>query len=203
MRFPVLWEFPAALEMCLNLRRTALLLNARPQPGMGAAFLDSVSVDDYFGGVCAAELLLRDTQSRADLAVLTGPEADARSNARRDGFLSLAKNAAIICADGWFFEEGLRVAGEALRRGTQGIFCCNDRLAEAVIAHCKAHRTEPPRLVGFDDAPVAESLNLTTIAIPWEELTAEAMGSIKRRLNGDRSAARQLLVTPRPVIRKL
>jgi DNA-binding LacI/PurR family transcriptional regulator len=72
-----------------------------------------------------------------------------------------------------------------------------------VISHAQEHKRVCPRLVGFDDAPVAEELNLTTIAIPWDEVIGGAVEIIKRRLNGDTSAARQLIVTPRPVVRKL
>jgi DNA-binding LacI/PurR family transcriptional regulator len=83
------------------------------------------------------------------------------------------------------------------------LFCCNDRLAEAVIAHCRDREIEPPRIVGFDDAPVAEQLNLTTIAIPWAEMIACAADLIKQHLGGSRTASRQLIFTPRPVMRRL
>ena len=201
--FPVLWEFPAALSQCLATHRPALLLNERPQPGLDAGWIDSVSMNDFSGGVCAAQLLLRDAPNGARFALLSGPENDGRSRARRDGFLSLAKNAAVIRADSWFYEDGLRFAGEAVTRGADGVFCCNDRLAEAVLAFCSQRKIAAPPLIGFDDAPVAERLNLTTIAIPWDEMIAEAVGLIRRRLAGDHSAARQLIVTPAPVIRRL
>src|SRR5579871_6024762 len=58
-RFPVLWEAPGTLERCLRQHRAALLLNDRPPPGLSAAFLDSVSIDDFSGGASAAQLLLR------------------------------------------------------------------------------------------------------------------------------------------------
>jgi DNA-binding LacI/PurR family transcriptional regulator len=60
-----------------------------------------------------------------------------------------------------------------------------------------------PRIVGFDDAPIATKLSLSTIAIPWEELIADATDTITRRLSGDRSASRRRIVTPRPVVRTL
>lgn len=202
--FPVIWECPPAVETCIGQRRAGLLLNDRPQPGMGAAFLDSVSIDDYSGGACAAELLGGNgSRGKKRLAVLSGPSGDARSDARRDGFLSLVPHAAVVPAGSWYFEDGYKVAGAAVRAGSDGLFCCNDRLAEAVITHCRDHQVKPPRLVGFDDAPVAEQLNLTTIAIPWGELIAGAADLIKQHLNGSLTAARQLIFTPRPVMRKL
>jgi hypothetical protein len=207
--FPVMWECAPAVEGCVRARRAGLLLNDRPQPGLSAAYLDSISIDDFSGGVCAAELLggvnggENGRRARAKLAVLSGPAGDARSDERRDGFLSLIPNAAVVPAGSWFFEDGYRVAGEAVRLGRDGLFCCNDRLAEAVIAHCRDRPIKPPRLVGFDDAPVAEQLNLTTIAIPWAEMIAGAADLIKQHLGGGLTASRQLIFTPRPVVRKL
>jgi hypothetical protein len=201
--YPVLWEAPAALEICRREKRPALLLNARPQPGLDATLLDSVSLDDYFGGVCAAELLLTTDSTPEVFAVITGPENDVRSAARRDGFLSKAVSAVVIRAGGWYVEDGLRVAAMAVHEGIGGIFCANDRLAEAVLRYCAANDLPRPRLVGFDDAPVAAANELTTIAIPWDELCTDAADSIRRRLGGDSSAARQRIVTPRPVLRRL
>jgi hypothetical protein len=200
--YPVLWEAPAALDACRRENRPALLLNARPRPGLDATLLDCVSLDDFFGGVCAAELLLRGDVPASNLAVVTGPEGDPRSDARRDGFLSRAAGASVIGAGGWYVEDGLRVAAASLQAGPGGLFCANDRLAEAILRFCAGNGLPRPRLVGFDDAPVAAAHDLTTIAIPWDELCADAADIIRRRLGGDVSAARQRIVTPRPVFRR-
>lgn len=209
--FPVIWEYPQAVDECARQRRTCLLLNDRPRPGLQAAFCDSVSIDDFSGGVCAAQMLLQSTLRGAPMGVLsqfrfcvvTGPGTDARSNARRDGFLSIIPNAQVVPAGSWFVEDGFAVAPKALIYGKDGIFCCNDRLAQAILLHCREHKVLCSRLIGFDDAPIAEALNLTTIAVPWEEMITGAVELMKRRINGDSSAAHQLIVTPRPVVRKL
>lgn len=203
-RFPVVWESPLAASKCAAANCSALLLNDRPQPGLDAAFLDSVSLNDFSGGVCAAQLLLRGGKTgTSGFAVLTGPADDWRSNERRDGFLSIIPQATVIVAGGWFSEDGYRVAAQAVAAGRTGLFCCNDRLAESIITHCQYNASAVPRIVGFDDAPVSEQLNLTTIAIPWDEMVAGAIGLIKQRLAGDSTVARQLILTPRPVVRSL
>jgi DNA-binding MarR family transcriptional regulator len=201
--FPVIWECPTAMEKCIRQRRIGLLLNERPQPGLGASFLDSVSIDDFSGGACAAELLNGQKKKRTRMAILSGPDSDPRSNQRRDGFLSHIAEAKVIQSQSWFYEDGYHVAGEAVKAGRHGLFCCNDRLAQSVFNWCSDHHRKCPRLVGFDDAPIAEQLNLTTIAIPWDEIIAGATEIIRRRISGDYSAARQLILTPRPVIRRL
>lgn len=200
--FPVIWESPAAVKACASEGRSALLLNDRPPSGMQAVYIDSVSTDDFSGGVCAAQLLQQKSAARQGFAILSGPADDERSNRRVEGFRSVVR-AGVVAAGGWYFEDGYRSAGDALRRGPRGIFCCNDRLAEAVIDYCKRRSIACPPLVGFDDAPVAEKLNLTTIAIPWDELSGAAAEVIKRRLNGDTATSSHQMFMPRPVIRGL
>jgi hypothetical protein len=204
---PILWEAPEMMARCVRARRIALLLNDRPQPGLNAAYLDSVSMDDFSGGASAAQLLLRAVPPQLSVlpqfCVLSGPPDDARSRARRDGFLSVVKNAPVVSSRSWFWEDGYQVAGEAVRMGRDGIFCGNDRLAQGIKQFCDDKNLPCPRLIGFDDAPIAEELNLTTIAVPWDEMIGGAVELIYRRLSGDSSAARQLIVTPRPVLRDL
>jgi DNA-binding LacI/PurR family transcriptional regulator len=69
-------------------------------------------------------------------------------------------------------------------------------LAEGLVTHGVT-----ATVVGFDDAPVAEALNLTTIAIPWHEMVAGAVDIIRRRMNGHTGAAAKLIFAPRPVMR--
>lgn len=203
--FPVFWEAPEHLRACMKQQRSALLLNDRPPFGLDAVRIDSISEDDYAGGVCAAQILKQRTNgnaANASYAVLAGPESDERSNRRVEGFLSLLKSP-VYHSQSWYFEDGLRIAGSVVARGKTGIFCANDRLAESIIEWCRAHDRPRPPLVGFDDAPVAEQIALTTIAIPWTELANHAAMVIQRRLAGDSSTASHQMLMPRPVLRSL
>lgn len=199
-RLPVVWESPATISECVRRQQPAVLVNDRPPVGMGSLFIDSVSTDNFSGGVCAAELLKSRARGRHGYAIVAGPSEDPRSKMRVAGFQSLL-DAAVIPAGGWFFDDGYAVAGEAARRGPAGVFCCNDQLADALIHWCRDHQLAQPPVVGFDDAPVAERLNLTTISIPWDELIDGVARLVKRRLAGDRSASSQQIFNPRPVIR--
>jgi hypothetical protein len=214
---PVLWEAPALRDECVRARRAGLLLNERPQPGLEASWFDSVSIDDFSGGACAAQLLLERESSSTEkgpratrkyLCVLAGPSSDARAVARRDGFLTLCQKhpkarVQVLEARGWFFEDGRALAQEVVRAGSGGIFAGNDRLAHAVATWCDENTIQRPPLVGFDDAPVAQAEDLTTIAIPWGEVVGGAVEILKKRLGGDTGAPRQLIVTPRPIVRRL
>jgi DNA-binding LacI/PurR family transcriptional regulator len=106
-------------------------------------------------------------------------------------------------AGGWFVEHGLAHANEVLSRRPDGVFCCNDRLAEALIRSLPPlEAVSRPMIIGFDDAPIAAALQLNTIAIPWDELVSAAVKMIKTRLSGDRSAAIHQVVAPQPVRRQ-
>lgn len=201
MWLPVLWECPAETARLAAARRFVLLLNDRPPPGLAAAYVDSVATDDFSGGAAAAELLRAVAPARR-LAVLAGPRHDARSVQRVAGFHLHAPKAEVYWAPTWYAEDALKLARRIVARGWAGVFCGNDRLAEALLRTCVAAKMPRPALVGFDDAPVAESLDLTTIAIPWRALVEGAVAIAQRRVAGGSGSTAQLMFTPRPVVRQ-
>ncbi len=199
-RIPVVWESPDTVDWCTRHGRQAVLINDRPRGGLQSLFIDSVSTDDFLGGACAGELMRAQSRSRRGVAILAASHDDGRSRLRVEGFQSVL-NAAVIHARNWFYDDGYAVAPQVVATGTAGIFCCNDQLASAVVRWCQEQGRAVPPLIGFDDAPVAESLNFTTIAIPWEELVDGVTQVVRRRLAGDRSTSSHQIFNPRPVIR--
>lgn len=197
-RYPVVWECRELAERMSRVPNYVLLLNDRSPPGLGACFVDSVSTDDFSGGASAAEVLRRKVP-RGRLAVFSGPAEDERSRQRVAGFLANVPDARVLPAETWYVEKARTRAADTLRYA--GVFCCNDRLAEAVIQSAAAAHRSPPVIVGFDDAPISEQLNFTTIAIPWKEIVEGAVRIIRRRLAGDSGLAAQLIFAPRPIIR--
>jgi DNA-binding LacI/PurR family transcriptional regulator len=105
----------------------------------------------------------------------------------------------VVKANTWFYEEALRAAPLVLKHA--GVFCANDRLAAAVIEAARLKGVALPELIGFDDAPVAERLNFTTMAIPWEDVVAAAVDVVRRRMAGDVRTAAGVIFAPRPVVR--
>lgn len=197
--FPVIWECPVATRAAA--RRFALVLHDRPPAGLGSGYLDAVTTDDFSGGACAAELLKERTGLTRGFAVLGGPADDHRSVQRIAGFRAHLPTATVACADSWFVEAGRAKAAALLAMRPAGIFACNDRLAEAVIGYCREHRRPVPPLVGFDNAPVAERLRLTTIGIPWETLAAVAAEICAARVGGGDAPARIVTLAHEPVMR--
>jgi len=72
-----------------------------------------------------------------------------------------------------------------------------------VLQWCEQHGKTPPPLAGFDNAPIAEALDLTTIAIPWDELVDGVVRVLKQRLAGDRAVSSQQIFNPRPIVRSM
>ncbi len=198
--FPVIWECRDAVLPRLGAGRYALLLHDVAPPGLSGTFIDTVSTDDFSGGVCAAEIFR--TRGHARPAVLAGPRTDPRSVRRVEGFCSLLPGAKVVWAEGWFLEDGVRAAPGLLKARAPALFCCNDRLAEGVVRYCQENRRAVPEIIGFDDAPISEALNLTTIAIPWSEMIDATLDITQRRLRGDTSTATRRILAPRPVIRR-
>jgi DNA-binding transcriptional regulator YhcF (GntR family) len=192
---PVLWECPQTMASLADGRKAMVLLNDTPQPGLASSFADSVACDDFSGGAAAAELL-RQVGQPGGFAVLGGPKRDHRSRQRVAGFVSIAKTAKVFWAATWDAQAAEKLAGKIMKTRPAGVFCCSDRLAVGLLdGGMKAS------IVGFDDAPVAEVLDLTTIAIPWQEMVAGAAGIIRSRISGHAGAAAKLIFTPRPVMR--
>lgn len=204
--YPVIWECPPVVDNAIALGRSALLLNDRAPAGLASLMVDSISVDDFSGGACAAELFLKRNPVRRGtkprFAILAGPTGDARSSARVAGFLSVAP-APVIPAANWFFEAGLAAADRVLARRPDGIFCCNDRLAEGLLAHCRNNHLPRPSVIGFDDAPIARWLDLTTIAIPWRDFISSAAAIIQNRLAGISTGTGSRVLAVLPVVREL
>ncbi len=199
--YPVIWELPRLALRAADQQRHALLLLDRPAPGIGTSFVDSISTDDFSGGVCAGEVLRRYLPRGARPSFLAGPRRDRRSQRRVEGFLSIFPAATGVYAANWYYLAGMRAAPSLLKLKPPAIFCGNDRLAEAVLDFCRKQKQPPPFLIGFDDAPVDQERDLTTIALPWQEIVSEAVQLIKYRLQGGTSPARQIILSSRPVIR--
>jgi len=192
---PVLWECPRVMAGLASARRFLLVLNDTPPPGLASSYVDSVACDDFSGGAAAAELL-RGAGAAENPAILAGPENDHRSRQRVAGFQSISNTEKVFWAENWDAEAAAKLAPRMARGKFDGVFCCSDRLAEGLVTSGVG-----AAVVGFDDAPVAEVLDLTTIAIPWQEMVAGAVDIIRRRMNGHAGSAAKLIFAPRPVMR--
>jgi len=198
-RFPILWEVPQAVDAVVRERRQGLVLARSAPPGRASTLLDSVTIDDFSGGASAAELIRERGLGSACVVVVGGPPEDERSNERIRGLRSVLPGARVVSACGWYYRDGLAVADEVLGAEPDAVFCCNDRLAQAIRSR---QGTRAPFLVGFDDAPVAEELGLNTIAIPWREIADAAADVATARIARRQMKARRQIFSPYPLLRE-
>ena len=198
--YPVLWESPRLMHDLSADYRFSLVLHDKPPAGIGSLFTDSISVDDFSGGISAGQVLSRYSPRRP--VVIGGPASDKRSQSRIDGFRQIFPSAQVIGAGTWFFRSAVQnIAAPLSSVQADAVFCCSDRLAEATLICYQKLQIPAPVVIGFDNAPVAETLGLSTIGIPWEEVARAATGVIKKRLDGRTDHASAIVLPLVPVIR--
>ena len=198
----VVWDRPEEVKAWANQGRRMILVNDHPGWGVAAQRIDSVSADNMAGGALAADLLERFVPKATSLAVLSGPRHDRRAADRVAGFIT-RQRASVIYAEDWFSESAVAVSPQVLRTNPQGVFATNDRLAQGFVEYCRSAGHAVPPIVGFDDAPVAEQLGLTTIAIPWQDLGSGIRQIVDQRLRDHNGAPVRQTYAPTAVLRTL
>ncbi|WP_200761118.1 substrate-binding domain-containing protein [Poriferisphaera corsica] len=199
---PIMWMADRAAARCIAAGRRGILINEHPRV-MIADLFDAVGLDNAVGGAIAADALVRMFGRRSKLMVLAGPKHDERSLARAHGFSARAGWATVIHAGGWLSSHGERWAARIAREEVDGLFCANDRLAEGVITWLQKQKRRVPAVIGFDNAPIAKRLGLSTVAIPWQSFAEEVRLMAERRLNDPGSPRRRVDLVPQLVVRKL
>jgi DNA-binding LacI/PurR family transcriptional regulator len=140
---------------------------------------------------------------RSGRRLIGGPASDPRSQSRIDSFRRIFPSAQVIEAGTWFFRSAVqKIAAPLSCLRADALFCCSDRLAEAALICYQKLKITPPVVIGFDNAPVAEILGLSTIGIPWEEVARSASVVIKKRLDGRTDHANAIMLPPMPVMRQ-
>ncbi len=198
--YPILWECPTLLPKLAKSKGFGMLLSNRPPPGLTNPFIDSVEIDDFAGGILAAQVLKKRTKSK-DIIVIGGPKNDLRSKRRIQGFQEILPQATILHTRKWHYESALSVVDKLGQYQPDGIFCANDRLAQAVHFYYKAQKRSAPPILGFDDAPISREQQISTIGIPWEEFIDAVAERAKLRLSGYNGTAARTILAPRIIHR--
>ena len=156
-------------------------------------------IDHTEGGRLAARELL--DHGHRQMAVIAGP-ASAPDNVQRiTGFIEELQRDGIDTSDLWvaesdFSPEGGWAAAELLLksgRKVSAVFCANDEMAMGAMAHFQQNGLAVPgevSVIGYDDTPGGAFLvpALTTVHIPWSEVTRNGLNALLERCYG----------TPRP-----
>jgi DNA-binding LacI/PurR family transcriptional regulator len=148
-----------------------------------------VDSDNYHGGEVAAQVLI--DQGCSKPATLAGPLDMIAGKDRLGGFSDYLKsqNLKPIVQEGDFtyksgYEAGRTLLPMVLRNEVDGIFAGSDLMVSGLIDALN-ETTTPISLpiVSFDDSPLAEQLDITSITNPINELAHQATKLLAARLN--------------------
>jgi DNA-binding LacI/PurR family transcriptional regulator len=194
----IIVSLPLEDAVARRLRRLATVLVDVRHPGF-----DSVHTDDFAGGrLVAAHLLEQGHRRFAFLGEAQESDAYVSPSQRR-----LAGYRAALAEAGHPLRSSdvrLTVHGQALLAAREllsgddrptAVFAADDTLAAGVL---RAERGVA--VVGFDDGPLAEALDLTTVRQPLEESGRTAMELLLRRLERP-GAAREVALELSLVLR--
>ena len=148
-------------------------------PGRGI----TVSMDEYEASREITGLLLEAGHRR--IAIIRGPRSHLASMRRYNGFTAAMgtkggrADPALIVEGDFTPESGKQLASKLLAGRPTAIFSSNDGMAAGFVEAARAAGYSLPgqvSIVGFDDDPVAKTLNppLTTVRQPLEEMGATA-----------------------------
>lgn len=145
--------------------------------------IDSVLIDNFQGAYRAVEHLLE--RKPASLLLLTGPQENQDSTERLDGAQKAIREASynvrVSIAHGNFYHDGGRdVFAEHVR--TQGafpdaVFAFNDAMALGaldVANNASIKIPEEIQIIGFDNTIIAQSVGLSTVSVPMQQIGEEA-----------------------------
>lgn len=167
----------------------------------GAAGHPSVTCDDRLAGEMVADHLVAMGHSR--VALLAGPDWSAASHDRAAGFRArLDAHGVPLEADlveyGGLHASTGRAAMERLlarRRDFTAAFCASDFVAfgaTSALAAAGLRLGEDVALVGYNDLQAAESLDLTSVRTPQDELGRIAAQMLLGAIDGEPPESRTL-----------
>jgi LacI family transcriptional regulator len=154
------------------------------------------------GGALAARTLLE--RGHRKIAVIAGPVTSPDNVERINGFLDELASDGIdpgkmwIAASDFSPEGGYAAAAELLRSGTKftALFCANDEMAVGALSRLQEAGVKVPgqvSVLGYDDTPSAEfsAPRLTTVHIPWHDITQSGVNALLNRCYGGNRPVRQ------------
>jgi len=164
-------------------RRVPTLLIDRSIPGLA-----SIRADYEGGGRRAAAHLLALGHTR--IGIVSGPMEVASMRARIDGAAAvLGERLAFQVASSFSMELEREVHEAVVSRRATAIFAGTDLLALGVMRAAQGAGLDVPgdlAVIGFGDMPSAQMANppLSSIEMPLEDMAAEAVDALLRRIDG-------------------
>lgn len=184
-------------------RGVPLTLVSRRKPGHV-----SVTCDDVEGGSLAGRYLLSKGYSK--FAVIAGPKYASTTIDRVRGFIEVLNEAGISGSQidvhnvGFDAQAGRKGITDILDQGSlpEAVFVINDFAAIGAIGVLQSKGFQIPddiAVVGYNDIPIAEAVNLTTIRSPLIEMGQKGLQKLRILLGGQETESE--LLTPELVLR--
>lgn len=163
------------------------------------AGFECIQADYAEGGRLAAEHLV--AMGHRNIGVVAGP-LDVKSMRDRceaaEAVISRNGKVAFSVENAFATELGTAVIQALETRKASAVFCGSDLIAIGVMRHARSIGLSIPdelAIVGFDDIPWAEycTPTLTSIEMPVDEMAAEAVDALLRKIDGEGETPRRVV----------
>jgi LacI family transcriptional regulator len=169
---------------------------------------ECIQADYSEGGRLAAEHLVN--LGHRSIGVVAGP-LDVKSMRDRcqaaEGAIKSRANLAFTVENAFATELEKSVADAIVSKSATAVFCGSDLIAIGVLRVARAAGLTIPgdlSIVGFDDIPWAEycTPTLTTIEMPVDEMAAEAVDALLRKIDGESDSNRRVVFNVNLIVRE-
>lgn len=169
---------------------------------------ECIQADYSEGGRLAAEHLVN--LGHRSIGVVAGP-LDVKSMRDRcqsaEGLIKSRANLAFTVENAFATELEKSVADAIVSKSATAVFCGSDLIAIGVLRVARAAGLTIPgdlSIVGFDDIPWAEycTPTLTTIEMPVDEMAAEAVDALLRKIDGESDSNRRVVFNVNLIVRE-
>ena len=169
---------------------------------------ECIQADYSEGGRLAAEHLVN--LGHRSIGVVAGP-LDVKSMRDRcqaaEGVIESRANLAFTVENAFATELEKSVADAIVSKSATAVFCGSDLIAIGVLRVARAAGLTIPgdlSIVGFDDIPWAEycTPTLTTIEMPVDEMAAEAVDALLRKIDGESDSNRRVVFNVNLIVRE-
>jgi LacI family transcriptional regulator len=124
-----------------------------------------------------------------------------------EGVIKSRANLAFTVENAFATELEKSVADAIVSKSATAVFCGSDLIAIGVLRVARAAGLTIPgdlSIVGFDDIPWAEycTPTLTTIEMPVDEMAAEAVDALLRKIDGESDSNRRVVFNVNLIVRE-
>ncbi|WOO39931.1 hypothetical protein [Rubellicoccus peritrichatus] len=184
--FPIVWGIDYNLREFLSSIHYGILLNERANAGISSTFTDSILIDNYSGGMIAAQIA-NSLPRKSGVLVLAGPQNGITVQERLNGVKKLIQEPRVIHLDGWQLEHARRGISEIDLEGVGAVVCLHDSAADAF--HERFGNTLP--VIRFGDKTLAKAQGDACVVIPWDKIVEQCIGIFKTRAQGESKAGQR------------